>query len=379
VLQQTIRSLLPGTVESQRPPVTEPQGSSIVLSQDLDANDQALTMLQRSTDKVRETTKWLTGAFAAVGAALIAGLQLTKLGQIELRDPHIAAVLIGLALALWGVAQVIIRASDVLSVRYVSSAAISLEQWRDELKQLGIGSEGEPLLPGRLLEQVETSIERAWPYLAPGVASNLPNPSAKQYLEELSAERQQAHAALIALEQSMSAQHTAADEASWSTMAAERTALLFQLRKEQRRRLDSCMERVLAFANDCVARLQFIGFRRTCVRAGAVVAAGAILLAWGLNPPARPAETATAQGPRPVEVYLWKPVSAELRGSLGPSCVALQRIRAVAIGGSLKEPLVVLDPSSGCPARRLTITQARGVAIPSVSTVTTTSTTTATP
>jgi len=153
--------------------------------------------------------------------------------------------------------------------------------------------------------------------------------------------------------------------------------LVFQLLKERARRLNRSVDLALAFANDYVARQQFVSFRRTCVRAGAAVALGAVLLAWGLNPPS-PAETATAQGPRLVNVYLWQSARDELKASLGKNCVKGPYIRAVTIGGSLEEPLVVIDPSNGCTARRLTITPERGVALPSVSTPTTSTPTTTT-
>jgi hypothetical protein len=360
-----LRSLitLPAQPQAEKP--TEPSTSPVVLSQELDTDNQGLA-LQRSTDTIRETTKWLTGAFAAVGAALIAGLQLAKLGQLQ-GGGRIAIAIIGLAIALTGVGRVILKASDVLTVRYVSSEEISREQIRDELKDLGIGTEGPTLLPSLLLKRVEAAIKRTLPFLAQGTADDL---------DELSSKQKQTYDELLALEEALRSKPSKAAGSDGALGAGPETgadkALEFQLLKERERRLDRGADRVIAFANDFIARQQFVAFRTTCVQAGAAVALGAVLLAWGLNPPTENA--AIAQGPRVVDVYLWKPVSSELKASLGANCVARPSLRAVTIGGSLEEPLVVLDPANGCTARRLTITHDRGVALPSVSSSTTTTT-----
>jgi hypothetical protein len=339
--------------------LTEPQAPSVVLSQEIESNQERGVALQRSTDAVRETTKWLTGAFAAVGAALIAGLQLAKLGQLEMSRLRTIVALAGLAIALVGVGRVILKASEVLTVRYASLEDIPREQRRARFAQRGIGTVGPTLLPPEILEQVTAAIRRAWPSLVRNMAKD-----GKDLVFQL----QQTNAELFKLEEDL--------RNSQPDGAGQDSSLAFQLLRNRERRLDQSIDLVLAFANDCTARLQFIGFRKTCVRAGAAVAFGAVLLAWGLNPPS---PTAAAPGPRAVNVYLWKPVSNELRASLGEDCVRRPYIPAVAIGGSLEEPLVVLDPStSECTARRITITRKRGVALPSVSTTTTTLSTTTT-
>jgi hypothetical protein len=349
-------NLLPRPANSPAAPV--------VFSQDLESNGQGLA-LQRSTDTIRETTKWLTGAFAAIGAVLVAGLQIAKLGQLELSGVRIVVALLGLTVALAGVARVILKASDVLTVRYASFKEISQEQWREELKERGIATEGAPMLSSELLDWIEASIEQAWPSLTRDLSNKPEDRSARQLLDDLSETQQQTYRGLLSLEEELR-KHTDAKRPPNPDGSEADVTLRFQLLRERTRRLDRSVDLILAFANDCIARRQFVRFRQTCLWAGSAVALGAVLLAGALNPPSAPA--ATAQGPRPVTVYLW---DNELRARLGPTC-GQTPIRAVAIGGSLKEPLVVIDPSSGCTARRLTITHERGVALPSMTTPTTT-------
>ena len=65
-------------------------------------------------DRLRETAKWLLGAYAAVGAALIAGLQLTSLGSVE-DDARLYAAIILAAVSLLLVFYAISKTGGVLA------------------------------------------------------------------------------------------------------------------------------------------------------------------------------------------------------------------------------------------------------------------------
>jgi hypothetical protein len=69
--------------------------------------------LAASAQRIRDTAKWLIAAFAAVGAILIAGLQLKDLGQLDGIDAVLAAV--GAVLGIAGVVVVLFCASAILA------------------------------------------------------------------------------------------------------------------------------------------------------------------------------------------------------------------------------------------------------------------------
>jgi hypothetical protein len=66
-----------------------------------------------ASSQIQATAKWIIAAFAGVGAALIAGLQLTGLGKLDF--PELLIALAGLALALGGVFWAIRKVADVLT------------------------------------------------------------------------------------------------------------------------------------------------------------------------------------------------------------------------------------------------------------------------
>jgi len=67
--------------------------------------------------RLRDTAKWILTSFAAVGALLVAGLQLSSLGELtgDTPDSRIFAALVGIAAAAFGVALAIWCTSTVLA------------------------------------------------------------------------------------------------------------------------------------------------------------------------------------------------------------------------------------------------------------------------
>ena len=60
--------------------------------------DSATDPLGNASDRIRESTKWLVAAFAAVGAILAAGLQLASVGRLSYHQPGRLFLAIGGAL-----------------------------------------------------------------------------------------------------------------------------------------------------------------------------------------------------------------------------------------------------------------------------------------
>src|SRR5690349_13767483 len=70
--------------------------------------------LAQGLDRIRETTKWLITTFAALGAILIAGTQLSAIGELDLARGDFWVALVGGLGALIGIWLAIWHASNVL-------------------------------------------------------------------------------------------------------------------------------------------------------------------------------------------------------------------------------------------------------------------------
>ncbi|HKZ04361.1 MAG TPA: hypothetical protein VJU81_02735 [Methylomirabilota bacterium] len=82
----------------------------------------AVTALGRASDRIRETVKWIIASFAAVGAAMLAGTQLSGIGELDPAGFRMwlaiiggALVLVGIALAVWTGSTVLITGPVALS------------------------------------------------------------------------------------------------------------------------------------------------------------------------------------------------------------------------------------------------------------------------
>lgn len=77
-------------------------------------------------DNTRKASQWLLGAFAAVGAAMLAGLQLTGLGKLEDEELVLAIVCVIVAVAAVGVA--IFFCARVLTPRQVTVGSLTEDE-----------------------------------------------------------------------------------------------------------------------------------------------------------------------------------------------------------------------------------------------------------
>lgn len=78
--------------------------------------------LDSAIDRFRETAKWLVAAFGAIGATLIASLELGGLGQLEGADELFAVI--GLALGVSGVLLALVAAAAILATTRVTLGEI---------------------------------------------------------------------------------------------------------------------------------------------------------------------------------------------------------------------------------------------------------------
>jgi hypothetical protein len=88
---------------------------------------------ERASDRIRETTTWLIGAYAAVGAALIAGSQLSNIGRLPLciraegDCARLWVAVAGIIVTLFGVAFAIHAGVRVLVSQRLPTSALQRE------------------------------------------------------------------------------------------------------------------------------------------------------------------------------------------------------------------------------------------------------------
>ena len=78
------------------------------------------TPYQQPAETIRSSAKWLVTAFAGVGAILVAGIPLTKLG--DLHGWRLAAAPIAIAIALATIAYIIFQVAKVFTAPYITLA-----------------------------------------------------------------------------------------------------------------------------------------------------------------------------------------------------------------------------------------------------------------
>jgi hypothetical protein len=269
---------------------------------------------------VRAAAQWLVAAGAAVGAVLIAGVQLGSLGRLAKRPPLLVVGLLAFLAALWLVGWVIRAASRVLVVDRVTVANLLTAQTARQARMRGIDVHS--LANEELLVEIfdEVHVNRGW-LLPDGCDS----------LTELYQQFQQAR--------------THGDN-------------------EDVEQLRSYLSQVSSFARTEAAKhfyRQLVdglsGWRGRCLAILIVV----LCLALGVP---EEASEPRVTGPTPVRVVLSGNSAAFKVAGLTESCRRSSTIDGVAVDGTLLEPVVVFGGNKTCAPARFRVTEALGVAIP---------------
>ena len=273
--------------------------------------------LAQSSANIRDTTKWLIAAFAAIGAVLVAGLQLSDLGQLGTQQlVRLIASLIAAAAALICVGITILRAADVLTTRYTSLKQLAL------LHQSAVLA-GQPVgLPTWAKDPVIAAIQTEWTGLCRGLAESLPG--------------------LYDLQAGLAEQKIVDQRAIDVSTAAQR---------------------IVDFANDFVTRQAFSRFKTNVIGSGAFIAVAIVAFAWLTHPPTSVDYSPT--NPTFGELVLTSNGRTVFQSVVGPGC-ATKPILAVAIGGDSSDPEIELLPVRPCKIapRSFHVPQAQGVFVP---------------
>jgi hypothetical protein len=102
---------------------------------------QGVAPYAAATENLRGAAKWLLAAAAGIAGLLVAGLQLGSLGHLTSHEvSRLVIALIGLTVALMGVAFVVWRAGALLSDEWLTLGQLSSADFQARLKALGTRS-----------------------------------------------------------------------------------------------------------------------------------------------------------------------------------------------------------------------------------------------
>lgn len=285
---------------------------------------------QQAVDRVREAAKWLIASFAAIGAAMIAGSQLSSLGKLDATDARFWLAILGVLLALGGVAWAIWQVVEVLTPAQA------------DLRELGaVTADSED----RLLWQVRSYLDGI-PELFEGHANDVPG--LRQAYDQALAERR------TAIDDSRrhpedQARRQQADRAS-----------------ERARAVNGVVRQVLTVATWERLRRRFRAVRGGLFGAVAAAAIGIVLFAWAANPPEAGAareEGPSFEAPSTVRVSLSRQGRDVLRDLLGEGCPVGEPLGALALESSSSGIEVVTLPTDRCDPVRVVITPELGTVV----------------
>ncbi|AGL15313.1 hypothetical protein [Actinoplanes sp. N902-109] len=225
---------------------------------------------EAATQALRTATQWLIAAAAGVGGVLVAGLQLTGLGSLDDREfPRLAIALLGIVVALAAIGYMIRRASEILTIEWVTLADIDKEIFDQRIRE---GPPHRPVtragLPGRLsmVKNLRYRRDRQRREMLDDLRTRL-----DFIAEELFA----AHAENVP---DLYARLADANEAARNGQPARGAESAHELRQ--------AASTVVAFANFYITRESFKALRRQLAGASAVVVIGILTFAYAAYPAA---------------------------------------------------------------------------------------------
>lgn len=260
-----------------------------------------------SNQRLRDTAKWILTSFAAVGAILVGGLQVSNIGKLtgETPDARVWATLVGIAVAALGVALAIGFMSSVLQP--------TLNSFRSADKNTDVADRA-------LAESMRVTYA------------------------QLKAKIAEKDAAVE------TAKNQGYDSDAYRDALADRNAW------------EETRQDALTLIGTELLWHRYTNARRAVLAAIFLVLGGVVAFAWGANPPEdekeKPAVTLD-QAPLLLDVHLSDAGVAALKKARGCQTADLQ---VLSIGGKSGEREVVTVPARGCNAVRFVLTPTLGTA-----------------
>jgi hypothetical protein len=312
-------------------------------------------------EKMRTTTQWLMGALGAIGAALVAGIQLGSLGSLYVDDGRLWLALGAFVLALVGVAVMLRKAAAVLAPATTNLQHLARPELGDE---------------PRLLREIAVSFdEQPWIYQGWG-------PTVRDLKAHFAAETDAYHHAYLAAYAEMlagseravaEAEQDAEEDPDDPEVAARRArdaavtaACTTRLTVANSRfeSVDAIVSRVLGQAHFRRFQARFHAMMKALVGWGAVTGVAIALFAWAANPLAPEGGGGGVDAPAVVEqvVVALTPFGAASVGPLLGAACDPAAVSAIVVDREDDAVTVVSTPTGDCAAVRFGVTCAVGVA-----------------
>lgn len=288
------------------------------------ANDGASNAaLSGSADRLRETTKWIVAAFAAIGTLLVAGTQLSAIGDVDWNLWRGVAALGGAVVAVLGISLAVWHASRVLTAGPIALADVT---------------EARASIAVRTLIVDNVSLRAGYP-----TVSNL-----QTEYDRTVQDRTTAAIALFGAAAPTSAQRQAYRNAT-----------------NEYRFLDGAIALLLRNASELEVREQFKSARPWLFVGAMLAGAGIGFFTWGVNPPEASKEAPKSVTVTPLDIATVNltPEGVRLLGDdLGSGC-NLQRLR-VTIPRTIVDAVEVTSlPEGACNSVRFRLDTAIGTII----------------
>ncbi len=335
---------------------------------------------------MRDATKWLVAAAAAVGAVLVAGLQLKDL-------PHGAGAMtvafLGVIAALAAVAFILYRASDVLGAGYTTfgylvdlsgedsyiNQEIEREKWEKRLFRY----QKMKRIFGKVTANRYPSWRRAivrW-YAAAAIRAmgatrelairhvkdedlrvgeliTYLNQDTFYFTQGLAVDINELYHALKKTDKQILALRGQVGGGNEGKAGAAPKAML-EAAEWRQARLENATRVLIAFANQRLLEKRFRKLIYAVIFGGAVVLIGAGAFAAAPN----------FGTPQPISITQPTRVAITVTGnSLGQICPPGTLLQGVAVGGTWEEPLVVTERAGQCPAQQATLNHKQAVVVP---------------
>lgn len=357
--------------------------------------------LENSQSAIRDTTKWMVAVAGAVGAVVVAGLQLSHLPNGT--EATVLAI-IGFVIALLGVAVVVFFAARVLSIRYTTFGQLAkLNKKEEERTLLENRWSSKEEKPTRIIESESNFLMRttarvwlfvisqlhAWRmrlferdlievnnmivYLQTDILilSNFLAGSIAELQRRIRATDKE----ILRIRGETPAQGEHLEEApavppatavppaaGVPTAAGEPPAALspkadlaeIEWRAGQ---LETAAGQLIAFANQRVIERKFGALRHAVQFGGIAVLVGVALFA--LAPKKAQPTSLTVVAPTRVTVMVKTP------STFGPACTVTQ-LNGIAIGGTWDEPIVITEATKDCQETKLVLRSDIGFAVPAI-------------
>jgi hypothetical protein len=271
--------------------------------------------LSAASDRIRETAKWLVATFGAVAGALIVGLQLSDIGNLEGSDRVIAAIAAFSALA----AVILI----------VALASIVLARGRVPLSELSSSRRGRKYK--RLLAALNRNRSLYSNY---GSVPKLVDKVEEEWDKQV---------------KSWDEMTSSADPQVRAKAKGE-----FDETKKVMPELNMLARRVMAYARAEDVRLTFERVRNWIIALAIVVAIGGGVFAYVDSVPDEEEDPAVSQRPAAARLHLDTSGREKMETILGPDC-KLGRVPVEVLSSSEEGWDAVSIPAEGCHAARLTI------------------------